>query len=70
MNKGRPIGDYNLQILGKLANDTAYGPKFKENVRQRRLNETNVNYIVSKIALEKPMPHCLQNGCDRRDGRK
>lgn len=50
--KDVPIGDYTLQILDKLANDTAYGPKFKENVMANVVsNETNVNYIVSKIAL-------------------
>ena len=50
--KDVPIGDYTLQILDKLANDTAYGPEFKENVMANVVsNETNVNYIVSKIAL-------------------
>jgi molybdate transport system substrate-binding protein len=50
--KDVPIGDYTLQILDKLANDTAYGPKFKEDVMANVVsNETNVNYIVSKIAL-------------------
>lgn len=50
--KDVPIGDYTLQILDRLANDTAYGPTFKENVMANVVsNETNVNYIVSKIAL-------------------
>ncbi len=47
-----PIGDYTLQILDKLANDTAYGPEFKKNVMANVVsNETNVNYIVSKVTL-------------------
>ncbi len=50
--KDVPIGEYTLQILDKLANDTTYGPTFKENVMANVVsNETNVNYIVSKIAL-------------------
>jgi molybdate transport system substrate-binding protein len=47
-----PIGDYTRQILDKLENDTAYGYWYKiafyNNVVSR---ETNVNYIVSKVAL-------------------
>lgn len=47
-----PIGDYTLQILDRLASDEAYGPEFKKNVMANVVsNETNVNYIVSKIAL-------------------
>lgn len=50
--KDVPIGDYTLQILSKLANDTAYGPGFKEKVMANVVSqETNVNYIISKIAL-------------------
>lgn len=50
--KDVPIGDYALQILGKLANDTAFGPDFKEKVMANVVSqETNVNYIVSKVAL-------------------
>ncbi|HWQ18154.1 MAG TPA: molybdate ABC transporter substrate-binding protein [Methanotrichaceae archaeon] len=47
-----PIGDYTRQILDKLENDTDYGYWYKigfyNNVVSR---ETNVNYIVSKVAL-------------------
>lgn len=47
-----PIGGYALQILDKLANDTAYGLEFRGNVMANVVsNETNVNYIVSKVAL-------------------
>jgi molybdate transport system substrate-binding protein len=47
-----PIGDYTLQILAKLANDSAYGPDFKKRVMANVVsNETNVNYITSKVAL-------------------
>lgn len=47
-----PIGDYTRQIMDKLENDTSYGYWYKvgfyNNVVSR---ETNVNYIVSKVAL-------------------
>jgi len=47
-----PIGDYTRQIMDKLENDTTYGYWYKvgfyNNVVSR---ETNVNYIVSKVAL-------------------
>lgn len=47
-----PIGDYTLQILDKLASDTTFGLEFKKNVMANVVsNETNVNYIVSKVAL-------------------
>ncbi len=50
--KDVPIGDYTLQILDKLASDATYGPEFKRKVIANVVsNETNVNYIVSKIAL-------------------
>jgi molybdate transport system substrate-binding protein len=50
--KDVPIGDYTLQILDKLASDAAYGPEFKRKVMANVVsNETNVNYIVSKVAL-------------------
>ncbi len=50
--KDVPIGDYTLQILGRLANDTAFGPEFREKVTANVVSqETNVNYIVSKVAL-------------------
>jgi molybdate transport system substrate-binding protein len=50
--KDVPIGDYTMQILSKLANDTAYGQQFKEKVLTNVISyETNVNYITSKVAL-------------------
>ncbi len=50
--KDVPIGDYTLQILAKLANDSAFGPEFKKKVMANIVsNETNVNYITSKVAL-------------------
>lgn len=50
--KDVPIGDYTLQILGRLANDTAFGPDFRNKVMANVVSrETSVNYIVSKVAL-------------------
>jgi molybdate transport system substrate-binding protein len=50
--KDVPIGDYTLQILARLANDSAYGPGFRKLVMANVVsNETNVNYITSKVAL-------------------
>ena len=50
--KDVPIGDYTLQILVKLANDSASGPEFRKLVMANVVsNETNVNYITSKVAL-------------------
>ncbi len=50
--KDVPIGDYTLQILAKLANDSAFGPGFTKKVIANVVsNETNVNYITSKVAL-------------------
>jgi molybdate transport system substrate-binding protein len=50
--KDVPIGDYTLQILAKLANDSIYGPEFRKLVMENVVsNETNVNYITSKVAL-------------------
>jgi molybdate transport system substrate-binding protein len=50
--KDVPVGDYALQIIGKLGNDSAYGPEYKEKVLANIISqETNVNYVVTKIAL-------------------
>lgn len=50
--KDLPITDITLQILDKLANDTAYGPEYKEKVLSNVISEeTNINFIVSKVAL-------------------
>jgi molybdate transport system substrate-binding protein len=50
--KDVPIGDYTLQILTRLANDSAFGPGFTKKVMANVVsNETNVNYITSKVTL-------------------
>ena len=50
--KDVPVGDYALQIINKLGNDSAYGPDYKELVLANIISqETNVNYVVTKIAL-------------------
>jgi molybdate transport system substrate-binding protein len=50
--KDVPVGDYALQILSKLGNDSAYGPDFKAKVLSNVISqETNVNYVVTKVAL-------------------
>ncbi|MGB7571546.1 MAG: molybdate ABC transporter substrate-binding protein [Methanothrix sp.] len=47
-----PIGDYARQVLDKLANDSEYGPEYKEKVISNIVSEeTTVNRIVSKVAL-------------------
>ncbi len=50
--KDVPVGDYALQIINKLGNDSAYGPDYKKQVLANIISqETNVNYVVTKIAL-------------------
>jgi len=50
--KDVPVGDYALQIISKLGNDSAYGPDFKTKVLANVISqETNVNYVVTKVAL-------------------
>lgn len=50
--KELPIGDYARQVLDKLANDSEYGPEYKEKVISNIVSEeTTVNRIVSKVAL-------------------
>ncbi len=50
--KDVPVGDYTRQIINKLGNDSAYGPEYKEKVIANIISEeTNVNYVVTKIAL-------------------
>lgn len=50
--KDVPVGDYALQIIGKLGNDSAYGPDYKAKVLANVISqETNVNYVVTKVAL-------------------
>ncbi|HEX7444991.1 MAG TPA: molybdate ABC transporter substrate-binding protein [Methanothrix sp.] len=50
--KDVPVGDYALQIISKLSNDSAYGPNYKTKVLANVISqETNVNYVVTKVAL-------------------
>ena len=50
--KDVPVGDYALQIIDKLGNDSAYGPDYKAAVLANVISqETNVNYMVTKVAL-------------------
>ena len=50
--KNVPVGDYALQIISKLGNDSAYGPDYKTKVLANVISqETNVNYVVTKVAL-------------------
>jgi molybdate transport system substrate-binding protein len=50
--KDVPVGDYALQIISKLGNDSAYGPDYETKVLANVISqETNVNYVVTKVAL-------------------
>ncbi len=50
--KDVPVGDYALQIISKLGNDSAYGSDYKTKVLANVISqETNVNYVVTKVAL-------------------
>jgi len=50
--KDAPFGSYTLQVLDKLANDSTYGPKYREAVMSNVISqETSVSHLVSKIAL-------------------
>ncbi len=50
--KDVPVGDYALQIIAKLGNDSAYGPDYETDVLANVISqETNVNYVVTKVAL-------------------
>jgi len=50
--KDVPVGDYALQIISKLGNDSAYGPDYETKVLANVVSqETNVNYVVTKVAL-------------------
>ncbi|VVB69968.1 Bacterial extracellular solute-binding protein [uncultured archaeon] len=50
--KDVPVGDYALQIISKLGNDSAYGPDYKAKVLANVISqETTVNYVVTKVAL-------------------
>lgn len=51
-SKDLPITDVTNQILNKTANDTAFGPDFKQKVLANVISqETNINFIVAKVAL-------------------
>ena len=50
--KDVPVGDYALQIIDRLGNDSAYGQNYKAAVLANVISqETNVNYVVTKVAL-------------------
>ena len=50
--KESPFGSYALQVLDNLANDSAYGPEFRDPVMNNVVSqETSVSHLVSKIAL-------------------
>jgi molybdate transport system substrate-binding protein len=50
--KDVPVGDYALQIIDRLGNDSAYGPDYKARVMANIISqETTVNYVVTKVAL-------------------
>lgn len=50
--KDVPVGDYALQIISKLGNDSAYGPDYETKVLANVISqETSVNYVVTKVAL-------------------
>jgi molybdate transport system substrate-binding protein len=50
--KDVPVGDYALQIIDKLGNDSSYGKDYKEKVLTNVISqETTVNYVVTKVAL-------------------
>lgn len=47
-----PVGDYARRIIEKLGNDSAYGENYTSNVLANVISEeTNVNYVVTKVAL-------------------
>lgn len=50
--KDVPVGDYAMQIINKLGNDSSYGAEYKTKVLANVVSqETNVNYVVTKVAL-------------------
>ncbi len=47
-----PVGNYTIQVLAKMANDTVYGPDYKNRVLSNVVsNEPNVNNVVTKVVL-------------------
>ena len=50
--KDVPVGDYALQIIARLGNDSAYGPDYETEVMANVISqETSVSYVVTKVAL-------------------
>ena len=50
--KDVPVGDYALQVIARLGSDPAFGPDYEEKVLANIISqETNVNYVVTKVAL-------------------
>ena len=50
--KDLPITNLTMQVLDKMAADPAYGPEYKKKVLANMISqETNINFIVSKVAL-------------------
>ena len=50
--KDSPCGEYTLQMLGKMANDTTYGQEYKNRVFSNVVSqEPNVMDIVTKVVL-------------------
>ncbi len=50
--KDVPVGDYALQIISNLGNNSSYGSDYKTKVLANVISqETNVNYVVTKVAL-------------------
>jgi molybdate transport system substrate-binding protein len=50
--KDVPVGDYAMQIINKLGNDSSYGPEYEKKVTANIISrETTVNYVVTKVAL-------------------
>jgi len=50
--KDVPVGDYAMQIINKLGNDSQFGAEYKQKVLANIISqETNVNYVVTKVAL-------------------
>jgi molybdate transport system substrate-binding protein len=50
--KELPAGDYAQQVLDKLANDSSFGPEYKQAVLANVVSqETTVNRVVSKVSL-------------------
>jgi molybdate transport system substrate-binding protein len=50
--KDVPVGDYAMQIIRRLGNGSSFGPEYEARVEANIVSmETNVNYVVTKIAL-------------------